>query len=125
MSLSLVSKKVLNHLTTNRWRMLKNKIDFIANQCPVLHEYLDNLPSQHVSNVEEMGEKVKSFFDIKYYSLLTSSLNLDTIKSLKSPDYNAEVLYNLVKKVIQAIFQDEKILIIDFKSSKYVYFMNP
>ncbi len=105
--------------------MLKNEIDFIANQCPVLHEYLDNLPSQHVSDVEEMGEKVKSFFDIKYYSLLTSSLNLDTIKSLKSPDYNAEVLYNLVKKVIQAIFQDEKILIIDFKSSKSVYFMNP
>ncbi len=105
--------------------MLKNKTDFIAKQCPVLHEYLDNLPSQHVSDVEEMGEKVKSFFDIKYYSLLTSSLNLDTIKSLKSPDYNAEVLYNLVKKVIQAIFQDEKILIIDFKSSKYIYFMNP
>lgn len=105
--------------------MLKNKTDFIAKQCPILHEYLDNLPSQHVSDVEEMGEKVKSFFDIKYYSLLTSSLNLDTIKSLKSPDYNAEVLYNLVKKVIQAIFQDEKILIIDFKSSKYIYFMNP
>mgnify|MGYP006899171234 CR=1 FL=1 len=41
--------------------MLKNKIDFIAKQCPVLHEYLDNLPSQHVSDVEEMGEKVKSF----------------------------------------------------------------
>ena len=34
-------------------------------------------------------------------------------------------IINLVKKVIQAIFQDEKILIIDFKSSKYVYFMNP
>lgn len=105
--------------------MLKDKIDFIAKQCPILHEYLDNLPSQHVSNAKEIGEKVRSFFDIKYYSLLTSSLNLDTIKSLKSPDYNAEVLYNLVKKVIQAIFQDEKILIIDYKSFKYVYFMNP
>ena len=105
--------------------MLKNKIDFIANQCPVLHKYLDSLSSQHVSDVKEMGEKVRSFFDVKYYSLVTSSLNLDTIKSLKSPDYNAEVLYNLVKKVIQAIFQDEKILIIDFKSSKYIYFMNP
>ena len=105
--------------------MLKNKIDFIAKQCPILHEYLDNLPSQHVSNAKEIGEKVRSFFDIKYYSLLTSSLNLDTIKSLKSPDYKAGVLYNLVKKVIQAIFQDEKILIIDYKSFKYVYFMNP
>ena len=83
------------------------------------------MPSQHVSDVKEMGEKVRSFFDVKYYSLVTSSLNLDTIKSLKSPDYNAEVLYNLVKKVIQAIFQDEKILIIDYQGFKYVYFMNP
>ena len=105
--------------------MLKDKIDFIAKQCPILHEYLDNLPSQHVSNAKEIGEKVRSFFDIKYYSLLTSSLNLDTIKYLKSPDYNAEVLYNLVKKIIQAIFQDEKIIVIDYKSFKYVYFMNP
>lgn len=105
--------------------MLKDKIDFIAKQCPVLHEYLDNLPSQYVSDIEEIGEKVKSFFDIKYYALETSSLNLDTIKSLKSPDYDCELLYDLVKKVIQAIFQDEKILIIDFKSSKYVYLMNP
>lgn len=105
--------------------MLKDKIDFIAKQCPVLHEYLDNLPSQHVSDIKEVGEKVKSFFDIKYYALETSSLHLSTIKSLESPDYDCELLYGLVKKVIQAIFQDEKILIIDFKSSKYVYLMNP
>ena len=38
--------------------MLKDKIDFIANQCPVLHEYLDNLPSQHVSNAKEIGESL-------------------------------------------------------------------
>ena len=105
--------------------MLKDKIDFIAKQCPVLHEYLDNLPSQYVSDVEEIGEKVKSFFDIKYYALETSSLRLDTIKSLESPDYNCELLYGLVKKIIQAIFQDEKIIVIDFRGSKYVYFMNP
>ena len=105
--------------------MLKNKIDFIAKQCPILHEYLDNLPPQHVKDLNIMGDEIKKFFDIKYYALETSSLNLDTIKSLKSPDYDAEVLYNLVKKVIQDIFDDKKILVINFKSSKYVYFMNP
>lgn len=105
--------------------MLKNKIDFIAKQCPVLHEYLDNLPPQYVSDIKEIGEKVKSFFDIKYYALETSSLHLSTIKSLESPDYDCELLYDLVKKVIQAILEDKKIVVIDFKSSKYVYFMNP
>ena len=105
--------------------MLKDKIDFIAKQCPILHEYLDNLPSQYVSDVEEIGEKVKSFFDIKYYALETSSLHLSTIKSLESPDYDCELLYGLVKKVIQAVLEDEKIIVIDFRGSKYVYFMNP
>ena len=105
--------------------MLKNKIDFIAKQCPILHEYLDNLPSQYVSNVEEMGEKVKSFFNIKHYALETSSLHLSTIKSLESPDYDCELLYGLVKKVIQDIFDGKKILVIDFRGLKRVYFMNP
>ena len=105
--------------------MLKNKIDFIAKQCPILHEYLDNLPSQHVSDVKEIGEKVKSFFDIKCYALETSSLHLSTIKSLESPDYNCKPLYGLVKKIIQDILDDKKIIVIDFRGSKHVYFMNP
>ena len=45
--------------------MLKNKIDFIAKQCPVLYEYLDNLPPQHVNDFQAMGDEIKSFFDIK------------------------------------------------------------
>ena len=105
--------------------MLKDKIDFIAKQCPVLHEYLDNLPSQHVSDIKEIGEKVKSFFDIKHYALETSSLHLSTIKSLESPDYNCELLYGLVKKVLQAVLEDKKIIVIDFRCFKEVYFMNP
>ena len=105
--------------------MLKNKIDFIAKQCPILHEYLDNLPSQHVSDAEDIGEKVKSFFVINYYALETSSLHLSTIKSLESPDYYCELLYGLVKKVIQAVLEDKKIIVTDFRGSKHVYFMNP
>ena len=94
--------------------MLKDKIDFIAKQCPILHEYLDNLPPQYVKDLNIMGDEIKSFFDIKYYALETSSLRLDTIKSLEPPDYDCELLYDLVKKVIQAIFQDEKILLHSF-----------
>ena len=105
--------------------MLKDKIDFIAKQCPILHEYLDNLPPQHVKDLNIMGDEIKKFFDIKYYALETSSLNLSTIKSLESPDYDCEPLYDLVKKVIQAIFDDKKILVISFQGSKRVYFMNP
>ena len=105
--------------------MLKDKIDFIAKQCPILHEYLDNLPPQHVNDIQAMGDEIKSFFDIKYYALETSSLHLSTIKSLESPDYNCELLYGLVKKVIQAVLEDKKIIVIDFRGSKYVHFMNP
>ena len=105
--------------------MLKNKIDFIAKQCPILHEYLDNLPPQYVKDLNIMGDEIKKFFDIKYYALETSSLHLSTIKSLESPDYNCELLYGLVKKVLQAVLEDKKIIVIDYQGSKYVHFMNP
>ena len=105
--------------------MLKDKIDFIAKQCPILHEYLDNLPPQHVKDLNIMGDEIKKFFDIKYYALETSSLNLDTLKSLESPNYDCELLYGLVKKIIQDIFDDKKILVISFQGSKYVHFINP
>ena len=105
--------------------MLKDKIDFIANQCPVLHEYLDNLPSQHVNDLNTLGEEINKFFDIKRYALETSSLDLNTIKSLESPDYDCKLLYGLVKKIIQDIFDGKKILVIDFLGLKRVYFMNP
>lgn len=105
--------------------MLKDKIDFIAKQCPILHEYLDNLPPQHVKDLNTLDEEIKKFFDIKHYALETSSLHLSTIKSLESPDYNCQLLYGLVKKVIQAVLEDKKIIVIDFRGSKHVYFMNP
>ena len=105
--------------------MLKNKIDFIAKQCPILHEYLDNLPPQHVNDLNTLDEEINKFFDIKHYALETSSLHLSTIKSLESPDYNCEPLYGLVKKIIQDIFDGKKILVIDFRGLKRVYFMNP
>lgn len=105
--------------------MLKNKIDFIANQCPALHKYLNELPSKHVSDFKTLNEELKSFFNIERYSLLTSSLDLDVIKSLTAPDYDCEILYSLVKKVIQTIFEDGKLLVVDFQGSKYVHFMNP
>ena len=105
--------------------MLKDKIDFIAKQCHILHEYLDNLPPQYVKDVNIMDDEIKKFFNIKHYALETSSLHLTTIKSLESPDYNCELLYGLVKKVIQAVLEDKKIIVIDFRGSKYVYFMNP
>ena len=69
--------------------------------------------------------KLEAFFDIKYYALETSSLHLSTIKSLESPDYDCELLYGLVKKVIQAVLEDKKIIVIDFRGLKTVYFMNP
>lgn len=105
--------------------MLKNKIDFIAKQCPILHEYLDNLSPQYVKDVNIMDDEIKKFFNIKHYALETSSLHLSTIKSLESPDYDCELLYGLVKKVIQAVLEDKKIIVIDFRGSKQVYFMNP
>lgn len=105
--------------------MLKNKIDFIAKQCPALYEYLDNLPPQYVKDLNIMGDEIKKFFDIKYYALETSSLHLSTIKSLESPDYNCELLYGLVKKVLQAVLEDKKIIVIDYQGSKCVHFMNP
>lgn len=105
--------------------MLKDKIDFIAKQCPILHEYLDNLPPQYVKDVNIMDDEIKKFFNIKHYALETSSLHLSTIKSLESPDYNCQLLYGLVKKVIQAVLEDKKIIVIDFRGSKHVYFMNP
>ena len=81
--------------------MLKDKIDFIAKQCPILHKYLDNLPPQYVNDFQAMGDEIKSFFDIKHYALETSSLHLSTIKSLESPDYNCELLYKKNKKEIE------------------------
>ena len=105
--------------------MLKDKIDFIAKQCPILHEYLDNLPPQHVKDLNIMGDEIEKFFDIKYYALETSSLDLNTLKSLESPDYDCELLYGLVKKIIQDIFDDKKILVIHWQNLKRVYFMNP
>ena len=105
--------------------MLKDKIDFIAKQCPILHEYLDNLSPQYVKDVNIMDDEIKKFFNIKHYALETSSLQLSTIKSLESPDYDCELLYGLVKKVIQAVFEDKKIIVIDFRGSKQVYFMDP
>ena len=105
--------------------MLKDKIDFIAKQCPILHEYLDNLPPQYVNDLNTLDEEINKFFDIKHYALETSSLHLSTIKSLESPDYKCEPLYGLVKKIIQDIFDGKKILVIDFRGSKHVYFMNP